>query len=855
MKKILFNNDSVIFQTCTFLFFILGIVIILALLNIAFYFSNKGMIHEAERVGIPNAVLVVYMIDEIDDINSNALEYILGKPEEEQEFENNKREFIEYLNSINESNRFEYSNIKKIEDQFNKYTLGLRSGVFDIYKPEDEYWARARVSALENYAADNLQGILSELKNSNKNDIYSIKYNLELVDEAGDIIRDLQVYVGGDPLGKDDFFSDTQDFEKFLALLKPLERSAFGKSKLIEIDAYYKVIRDGGLEVFSGYNPSNKLQAIENIELLEHQILNELKRMLDYIDIQVNNETYSFLNTLKLKNNIVITLSLILLTIFITVSVFFLKSFNNDIFKPIKNINNLINNLSKGDINTDFGKSMYKGEINDLLMTCKILKEQITEREIYENELKIEKEKAELLSESKSTFLFNTIHEIQKSVNSILDNIESLNNRVKDIKGKSNLESISSSGKMLIEFIDNVLDFAKFESNRFKLESCEMDLRSLSEEVVTLFLTQAARKGIELRLEITSSVPDVLILDRNRLKKVMVNIIDNAVKFTEGGYISIKINSIPGSIEDQQEIIITIQDSGIGISKDLQNKVFNAFMQNKKDTSLSLAISNKIVSMMGGYFTLHSQEGVGTTFNLHIPDVKIASLSFKDNSIFIDEERNFTGSNIIVAVDEDRDAKLIKGYLDSFKLNLMFVSSGQEVIDVSRLNPPDLVLIDISMCSLSGFDAIEVMSDDNILKNIPKIVILSQEFHFDRKEILTECDGFIKKPVIKKELLEELYKLLPINKELSNLLMPDDFKKIDSNEIINWSRNLEHLQLTKNFNELISISNIIIKEAEDHGVRRLVIWAKKVNEASKNHEVDIIKKLVGLFLDIIREIL
>lgn len=842
MKKIFANNDSIVFRTGIFLGFILLIIITLALLNMIFYFSNRRIISKAERVGIPVAVLAAYMIDEIDDINSNALEYILGESEEKSEFEQNKRDFIDYLNRFNESGKFIDSNINKIEDLFYKYTIGLRSGVFDLYKPEDEYWAQERVIVLEKYAVDKLHNILNDLKAVNTNNISGIKYNLELADEAGDIIRDLQVYVGGDPLGKENFFSDTQDFEKFLALLKPLERSPYGKSKLIEVDAYYKVIRNGGVEIFSGYNPSSKIQAIENIELLEQELLNELERMLDYIGNQANNEIYSYLNDVRYKNNIFFIISLFSLVIIITLSIFFLKYFNSSIFNPIKKITGSIDYLVRGEKNLELELSCYKGEIRDFVKVFKVLKEELIEREIYENALKLEKEKLELVHESKNKLLFNTINEVKRLITTIFNTGNLDTKKDQNVKG-------------LIEFIDNVSDYSKFETNKFKLNNSEVDLRSLSEDVNSFFLTKVKKKGIDIRFEVTSNIPDIMILDGIRLKKVMVSIIDNAIKFTEGGYISVKINSIAGSAEDLRELIITIQDSGIGIPEDLQNNVFNAFILDNKETSLGLAISSKIINMMGGYFTLHSQEGVGSTFNLHIPDVKIASLSFKDDSIYLNEDIQFSGSSILIAVDENSNAKIIKGYLSCYKLNLIFVSSGQEVIDISRLNQPDLILIDMSMPMLNGIDTLEVISNDDILKDIPKIAITSTESIYDKKNILTGCDGFITKPISKKELIEELCRLLPINSELNNLLTIGDIKRIDCKQITIWSKKLEHLLITKNFNELISISNIMYKEAEKHGIRNFVFWSIEIKEASESHNFCAVKKLIKLFLDLTSEIL
>lgn len=860
--------------------FIIGVIIIsvliLAIINIALFMSNRIRITEVNNIGIPTAVLSVHMIDEIDDINSNVLEFILGEVEEEEEFEENKKEFLDFLNRVDESNNFKESNIAIIEDLFNRYTLALRSGVFDLYRPEDEQWAKDRVNALTNYTAVKLEEILDELssnKISNAGisskisdirqvDLPSVRYYLSLVDKAGDLIRDLKEYVEGDPTGKERFFSDTQTFEESFELLKPLEESEVEKNKLLEINAYYKVIRDGGLEVFSGYNPSNKLQAINNIETLEHQLLNELERMLDDLGQRASDKAFISLAGLRRQNNITIIILLILLSVVLLFSLFLMIYFLNRVSKPVNKISNAMRELAEGDTNVKLDLFKQKGEIKILGDSFEIFRENIKERENVEKALNLEKERAETANRSKSDFLSNMSHEIRTPMNSVLGFSELLKGIVKDPQGRSYLDSITNSGKTLLKLINDILDLSKIEAGKFSIQESKVDFRSFIEEIRSVFLTQVKAKGLEFNLSISTNFPDYIIIDEIRFRQVMVNLIGNAVKFTKNGFISITAESISSDNSLDHELVISIEDSGVGIPKEAQKRVFEAFVQKEGQlysqfggTGLGLAISQRIIKMMKGFIELESEEGKGSKFIIHIPEVKVhhTERAEKEESSF--EDKEFLGSSVLVADDVASNKALIEGLLENSNLKLRYASNGQEVIDICKIDPPDLILLDMRMPKVDGYTAAKILNEDAKLKKIPKIAVTASAMVQDRKTILEVCDGFISKPIDREELFNTLYKFLPTNVKSKKGLNNDDFEGVEITILNNWKDEVESLLVTKDIDSMIDFADQIMEYSSKLISDGLAKWSEKLKHFCEELDIHGIKIHLSVFLNIINKVL
>ncbi|NLL68437.1 MAG: hypothetical protein GX236_12235 [Clostridiaceae bacterium] len=237
------------------------------------------------------------------------------------------------------------------------------------------------------------------------------------------------------------------------------------------------------------------------------------------------------------------------------------------------------------------------------------------------------------MSENISRFLTNMSHEIRTPVNAVLEYTALLKERIKGEEEASYLKSIEKAGTNLMNLITDILDLSKIESGRMKIQKEFIDVYKLFEDIKDIFSLKVKEKAISLDLLIDPSIPRVLLLDEMRVRQVLFNLVGNAVKFTEKGHVTIsaKAEFLAGDTK-KAYISIDVKDTGIGISKEEQEEIFEPFSQNhdKSDralgsTGLGLSITKRLVEMMGGIITLESKLGEGSLFSVRIPDIVIGS--------------------------------------------------------------------------------------------------------------------------------------------------------------------------------------------------------------------------------------
>lgn len=867
-RRIKFNNGSISIRIGILIGSIVMAVLVLAIVIIVFFNSIKVHIESISRSDIPSAVLSIQMIDEIDDINSNVLEYILGETEEIEDFKTNRAEFVVFLEEIKKSQSFSSDRIGTIEELFNEYTLGLSVGAFDLYSPDREAWAISRVEAITRYTGTKLENLLDELKNSEIDDvgkspsisglIYDdlpgVRYYLELVDEAGDIIANLNDYVRGVPEAREYFMENVQSFEEFLALLKPLETSVEDIDNMKQIDAYFAVLRDGGFEVFEGYNPAKKIEAIKNIDFLEHNTLSELERLLDKMSIEANRNAFDSLEEIKNENSITIYVLVVLVSLVVCLSVFIFFFFNNTVSKPIVKMSSVMDELAKGNLEVELKRNNWTGEIKVMSNTLEVFRDNIKERERIEKALGEEKERAESANRSKSEFLSNMSHEIRTPMNAILGFTQLLKNKVEDPQNLSYLNSIHSSGNALLTLINDILDLSKIESGKFELQQHDVSLRKLLEEIHSFFSEDAKQKGLDFKLEIDESIPDIVLIDESRLRQIVINIVGNALKFTKDGFVSISIKAKDRG-SDYVDLYMEIEDSGIGIPLEAQERIFSAFTQKEGQlnsqfggTGLGLAIALRLIQMMKGKIELQSSEGEGSTFILYIPDIKI--LKFKSAESYISMEtkdkREFSGETILIADDVEENRILLEAMLNTYNLQFVEAKNGNEVIQLCKKSKPDLILLDMKMPLLNGYETAEIMNRDSELSSIPKIAVTASAMVKDRDVISKICDGYISKPIDKKMLLDQMFRLLP--KDLRRSKHDIDLSSIEAKMLQKWKKRSKQLLMVKDVEEIELFVKQIMVEANRLKDTSLIHWSKELYDECLNIDIKAIKEYLDMII-------
>jgi signal transduction histidine kinase/CheY-like chemotaxis protein len=382
------------------------------------------------------------------------------------------------------------------------------------------------------------------------------------------------------------------------------------------------------------------------------------------------------------------------------------------------------------------------------------------------------KEAAESASRAKSEFLANMSHEIRTPMNTVLGFADLLKSRVTDPRQKSYVEAIASSGKGLLTLINGILDLSKIEAGKMELENEPVDLRAFFEEIRQIFALQASQKALEFAVDLDAELPGSLMLDEVRLKQILFNLIGNAVKFTEKGFVRVRVEK-EGATPDAGEVnlLIAVEDSGIGIPAQSHQEIFEAFKQKDGQstkrfggTGLGLSITRRLVEMMGGTISVQSTEDLGSWFTIALPHVAV--VSEVDNAgkgeLFFPEAIVFDPASILVVDDVANNRLLIKEFLRSTPITPLEAENGEEAVRLARQHLPNLVLMDIRMPVLGGIEAMTRIGRQAATRAIPVVAVTASGMKGEEEQMLAQgFAGYLSKPVSKAALFSELARFLP----------------------------------------------------------------------------------------------
>ena len=397
----------------------------------------------------------------------------------------------------------------------------------------------------------------------------------------------------------------------------------------------------------------------------------------------------------------------------------------------------------------------------------------ISERIMAEKAMIYAKEQAEEANRSKSQFLANMSHEIRTPLNSILGFSELLSETIHEPKQQRQLNTIITSGRTLLSLINDLLNIAKIESGKVELELHETNLHQMANEVSHMFLPEVKSKNVHLSVETSPGFPETVLADDIRIRQVLVNLTGNAVKFTHQGFIRLFLESKPvEGAPNHHDVIIKVQDSGIGIDKKNHHKIFEAFHQvldtttsQYGGTGLGLSIAQKLVGLMDGTITVESEIGSGSTFTVTIPGLRIVKTKkIEQLQPALTEEISLYTDKIILIVDDvESNINLILDFLENYPCRKLIARGGAEAVVIARQNHPDLILMDLKMPVMDGWEATRHIRQSEGSKRTPIIACTANVAGFSLESEL--FDGVIIKPFKKNALLEELkkYMIQPIS--------------------------------------------------------------------------------------------
>ncbi len=497
--------------------------------------------------------------------------------------------------------------------------------------------------------------------------------------------------------------------------------------------------------------------------------------------------------------------------------------------------------------------------------------------------LKKAKELAEQANMIKSEFLANMSHEIRTPMNTVLGFTDILANQITNEQHKKYLAAISAGTKSLLVLINDILDLSKIEAGKLQILYQPADPRIIFKEIEGIFADKVKEKNLSFIFDIQSEPPVILLIDEIRFRQILFNLIGNAIKFTDTGYVKITSRALPSSENSELvDLIIDVEDSGIGIEVEHQEDIFNAFQQqdgklNKKygGSGLGLSISKKLATLMNGSISLVSTKEKGSIFTLSLKGIEVVETAQSyQNEIQTKKalrmgEIIFHEATVLIVDDVDYNRYLLKEFLKNSKIKILEAINGKLAVELAQANVPDLILMDIRMPVMDGFEATRILKNDPNTSSIKIVALTASLLEEEIKRIkITGFDHFLRKPIKYGELTEVLAKYISHERQsLSENLKPTDLASFHISE--DTSAYIEQIiELLENdfavkwgkvksggfIDEIGNFGGQIMELGKKYTFEYLISFGKELIESTESFDVNTMKKTLNAFPDLVESI-
>ena len=482
----------------------------------------------------------------------------------------------------------------------------------------------------------------------------------------------------------------------------------------------------------------------------------------------------------------------------------------------------------------------------------------ITRMKEYQRMLEKARREAIEANRSKSVFLANMSHEIRTPMNAILGFTEILESKIEDPLLRNYLDSIKSSGITLLQLINDILDLSKIEAGKMDIREKPVDLKNIMQEMQDLFRFRAQQKELDLGLEVDPGMPEFLMMDELRIKQILLNLLGNAVKFTNHGFIRMTARKKQNTGKKNSiNLELEVTDSGIGIEEHHLDTIFESFHQTDTaaisasgGTGLGLAITSRLAGLMNGEITVSSKteeenpDEHGTTFTVSLPGIEIARREETGKQDHSPREIvNFKNAHLLIADDVPMNRKMMTGFLHELKLEASECANGEEALQFCKETPPDLVIMDLKMPVMDGYQATRKIREDPGTRNIPVVALTASAIETGDEPEKDLFDGFLTKPVSLSQLVTELRQHLPHEHKA------DDSATEEDDQVTNLTGQLSALPEADRTHLSITYLPALIRLKETRILGEIRKFGEELLAYGKENDRSAIREWAGLLLD------
>jgi len=524
-------------------------------------------------------------------------------------------------------------------------------------------------------------------------------------------------------------------------------------------------------------------------------------------------------------------------------------------------------------------KPIEKIELNARVKAMLQLSDTIQTVKQQNIELKKAKKNADNANRLKSQFLANMSHEIRTPMNAIIGFSNILQKRIENPEQKKIIDKIIKSGKTLLELINDILDLSKIEAGQLEIQKEPTDIFTLFGDIPLIFSEISKQKKIPINTTIDASIPKILLLDELRIRQILINLVSNAIKFTEKGNVKVivKYQKLPNP--NKLSLQIEVSDTGIGIPENQIEQIFESFRQVEGQstrkhggTGLGLSITKKLVELMDGTITVKSKQEIGSNFKININNVEILNEEKFETINNQDVNIIFNNPEILHVEDIYFNREIISLYLEDKGVILKEVETGQEALEILENYTPNLILMDIQMPGINGYETTKIIRQNQRLKTIPIIALTANATKSEIKKYSSVFDEYITKPIDEKTLINTLAKYLKHEKEqiiiteitenacIADLLKQKEQEIYFSDELKNAFRT-EIEPLHKEISEILSIDalNVFANKnktiGEKYKINAIVKYSKELKMSINVFDLEKIENLIKLYNQIIKIII